>query len=1102
MLGFVVRRLRGRLPLATAVLLTVLITTAVLTALVAFNRTVGEAGLRQSLQGPAKARTAVLVKAEHGLDKRAADDAAVAGYADRLFAGLPVHSESLARSRSYGLPAGTASGAPAAGATAAPAAGAAQAAGKQTDLTVLAALDHDRVTLLAGSWPAAAAPGAPAGAGPVQVAVPQAALVRLGLSAEALPAEVRLDDRLSGAPLTVRVTGVYRAADLADPYWRLDPVGGHEILVGGFTTYGPLLVDDSAFATAGIAQNGRSWLLRADFAAVRAGEATALRDRAAGLAAELGRTAGLQVSTELPVLLQELESSALVARSTLLIGALQLVVLAAAVLLLVVHLMAARQVGENALLAARGASGVRLGAFTATESLLLALPAALLAPLLAPLLLRALAGFGPLSRVPLDTGPSWTLWPVAAACALACVLLTTVPALLRGAGGAVLRRAGRRQALVAGAVRSGADLAVVALAVLAYYQLSQYSGGLSADSAGRLGLDPVLIAAPTLALCAGTLLVLRLLPFAARLGGRLAARGRGLVPALAGWQLARRPGRATGPVLLLVLAVSTGVLALGQHSSWAGSQRDQADFVTAGGLRIVGSTTASMGQGGRYGALPGGDRLIPVARQESSLPNGAAGQLLALDAAGFADRVPVRADLLDGQSPRGLFAPLAEPAPTGVQAGLPLPGRPQRIDVDLTNRPAAEADTRPEVWLLLRDRFGSTFRAPLAGVPKQGDAVVTADLAALTGAPVGSAAAPFTLAGMVVLFGSDRTPALVGELTLRRISVSDTATGPATPVTVPDGLGWTTVAPAGEEKSASSVLPAGAGEQQLLKIHYEKGRGGVDSVQANVVPTGAPVPSGVPGVATHAYLTAVGAVVGDLVKVPFAGATLQVRITGAVESLPVAGETSIVVDLATTGRLLAVAGRQLPGATEWWLPATGPGDRVPAEAAAKLRAEPGGQQLLLRDEVVADLLADPLSAAPQSALAAIALVSTVLAAIGFAAASAASARERAGEFTVLLALGTPRRWLRWTVAAEQGVLVGLGSLVGLALGGLIVQLIVPLVVLTPAARRPVPELLVDLPLGRAVLLAAAITAVALLSASLSGRRHRDVAARLRHVEEM
>ncbi|MEU6234446.1 FtsX-like permease family protein [Kitasatospora sp. NPDC047058] len=1106
MLGFVVRRLRGRLPLAGAVLLTVLITTAVLTALVAFNRTVGEAGLRQALQGDGHARTTVLVSGEHGLDKRSADDAAVAAYGGGLFGGLAVRTESLARSRSYGLPA---AGAPAAApAAATPPATPPSGQKAAVDLTLLASLDRGRVHLLAGGWPAAVQrPAQGAAAGPVEVAVPQTTLTRLGLAAANLPADVRLDDRYDGRPLTVRVTGVYRADDPATPYWGLDTLGGREIQTGGFTTYGPLLVDDSAFTTAVVPQNGRSWLLGADFAGIRDTGAAAVRDRAAGLADDLTKATGLQVRTELPVMLGEVESSALVARSTLLIGALQLAVLAAAVLLLVVQLMAARQEGENALLAARGASGARLGLFSATEALLLAVPAAALAPLFTPLLLSALAHRGPLARVPLDTGLSWTLWPIATGCALACVLLTTVPTVLRGAGSAVLRRAGRRQALVANAVRSGADLAVVGLAALAYYQLAQYEGGLSTDASGRLGLDPVLVAAPTLALGAGTLLVLRLLPFAARLGGRIAARGRGLVPALAGWQLARRPGRATGPVLLLVLAVSTGVLALGQQRTWSESQRDQADFATAGGLRITGSQLASMGQGGRYGALPGGDRLIPVIRQEHTLPAGATGQVLALDAAGFADRVPVRPDLLGGQHGKDLFGPLAQPAPTGAAAGLPLPGHPARIDIDLVNEPSAGAAgatgaaVPPDVWLLVRDRFGDTYRVRLTGVPVHGRAVATADLAALTAAPVGAPAAPLTVAGLVVVFGTDQNLALTGELDVQGIAVADTATGPATAVPAPAGLTWRTSTAPGESGSGSELLPARDG--RVLGLRYApKGRGTGVVTQATLLPAGTEAPDVLPALATRGYLAGVGADVGDTVQVTFGSVGLRLRITGAVDSLPVAGDKAVVVDLAAAGRLFAAGGRQLPDLTEWWLPATGPGDRVPAEAAAALRATPGVQRLLLNDEVAAGLLADPLSAAPQSALAAIALASTVLAAIGFAAAAAASARERAADFTVLLALGTPRRWLVRTAAAEQAVLVLLGSLAGLGLGALIVRLIVPFVVLTPAARRPTPEALVVLPLGWALLLTAAIAAVPLLSVFLIGRRRRDVAARLRHVEEM
>ncbi|WP_328924156.1 ABC transporter permease [Streptomyces sp. NBC_00190] len=1107
MLGFVVRRLRGRLPLAAAVLLTVLITTTVLTALFAFTRGVGEAGLRQALQGPGWSRATVLVTDEHPGSAGPGGDGAVRAFAGELFGGIPYGVESVARSRPYGLQGGS-------------------APGKDADLTLLASLDRDRVRLLAGQWPQAA--GGPGGADPsrLPVAVPRAALVRLGLTEAALPAELHLDDRYGGAPLTVLVTGVYQAADPGAAYWRLDPLGGREVQVGSFTTYGPLLVDGSAFTAGGLAQNSRASLLAPDFAAVRPAEAEVLRERAAPLAggpagAGVKIPAGLQIRSELPALLGELESAQLVARSSLLVGALQLAVLAAAALLLVAHLLTDRQEPERVLLTARGASRARLGALGAAGSLLLALPAAVLAPLLAPPLLDLLGGFGPLSQVPFDTSGGWLLWPVAGACALGCVALTALPAVLRGAGAAALRRSGRRQALVAGAARSGADLALVVLAVLAYQQLAQYSGHgpAPAGAGGGLGVDPVLVAAPTLALCAGTLLVLRLLPFAARLGGRLAARGRGLGPALVGWQLARRPGRATGPVLLLVLAVSSGVLALGQHTAWSASQRDQADFATAGGLRISGSELASPGRGGRYASLPGGERVIPVIRAKQELPGGRAGEVLALDAAGVAERVPLRADLRDGRAMRELFKPLAVDGGTGA-GGIALPGRPRRIDVDVTVR-APGVGSHPGLGLLLRDRFGLTFRTPMLQLPEAGEATVSVDLDALTGAPLGSAAAPLNLAGLVFSYGmedpgpdpSDDGVApgprdLTGELTVRRLAVADSPHGEALPV--PGGASaWALSTPALTSGAAvAELLPGAEGGQggpALLRLRYRGGSDTLAGVRIGLVPGGAPAAE-VPGIATRGYLAAVGASVGDLVRVPLGSASVPVRITAAVGSLPVAGDSALAVDLATAGRLLAADGaRELPAPGEWWLPAASAGDPVPAQAAAALRSAAGSQQVELREEVAAALLDDPLSAGPQSALAALAVACAVLAAIGFGAAAAATGRERAREFAVLLALGAPRRGLGRTAAADSGVLVGLGTAVGLGLGAAIVHMVVPLVVLTPAARRPVPGVLVDLPAAQTLLMAAAVAAVPLLSAVFGGRRDRTVrgsAERLRLLEDM
>ncbi|MFH9353286.1 FtsX-like permease family protein [Kitasatospora sp. NPDC017646] len=1097
MLGFVVRRQRGRLPLAAAVLLTVLITTAVLTALVTFNRGVGQAGLRQALQGPGHARTTVMVTAEHGLDQRQKDEEALASYRHKLFGDLPVRTDSLLRSRSYGLPGGgaAADGAPASG----------QSSTARVDLTVLADLDRNQVRLTAGAWPDGVT--GPVRSSAPQVAVPQTMLARLGLTTQALPADIELADRLDGKPLSVRITGTYRAVDPFAPYWRIDPVGGHEIEVGGFTTYGPMLVDRSAFTSGGLAQSSRGWLLDADFAGVDQSTAEAIGDRAPSLADELRKTSSLSATTQLPDVVRELSASLMVARSTLLIGALQLAVLAAAALLLVVRLISTRQERENELLAARGASGARLGGFTAVESVLLALPAAVFAPLLTPFLVHVLAGLGRAHQVALDTQLRWTLWPVAVLCALVCTVLATVPSLLRGAGAALRRRAGRRQAVVSGIARNGGDLAVLALAVLAYQQLDQYGGGLSTDSSGKLGVDLLLVATPTLALCAGTLVVLRLLPLVARLGARVAARGRGLGPAMVGWQLARQPARATGPVLLLVMAVATGVLALGQHATWTASQRDQAAFDTGGGLRISASHSALMGQGGRYGALPGGDRMVPVAREVQALPNGT-GQLLAVDTAALVDRVPVRSDLLDGHSAGDLFRPLAEPAPAGAAAGVPLPGRPLRIDADLTIRQTFRgqvqlpgtvhmmADAPPEVALLLRDRFGYIHKVPFAGLPVAGELRASAPLSTLVDAPMGSAAAPLTLVGATVSY-SDRAD---GEVTVRGLAVSDSADGPAADVPLPTGLSWTVGSSQSRQPAAVRSEPAGA--ERLFTVGYSAANGTGDTFRAVLTPVGASAPTAVSGVATQDYLKLTGGSVGETMRVPFAGITLPVKVTGVVEAVPVAGRNALVIDLGTVARLLAAQGRSLPSHAEWWLPATGPDDRAPAEAAAALRAAPGSQDVRLYSEVAEGMLSDPVGAAPQNALMAIAIVTALLAAIGFVAAVAGSAHERARDSALLLALGAPRKQVGRTVAAEQALLVGLGGTVGLALGALLVHLIVPFVVLTPAARQPMPEALIELPVGEALLFAAAIAVAPLLSAFLIGRRRRDVADRLRHVEEM
>ena len=63
--------------------------------------------------------------------------------------------------------------------------------------------------------------------------------------------------------------------------------------------------------------------------------------------------------------------------------------------------------------------------------------------------------------------------------------------------------------------RIGIDLALLAVTVIALWQLRLYGSPLTTSVRGTLGLDPLLVAAPAIGLLAGGVLALRLLPLMA-----------------------------------------------------------------------------------------------------------------------------------------------------------------------------------------------------------------------------------------------------------------------------------------------------------------------------------------------------------------------------------------------------------------------------------------------------------------------------------------------------------------------------------------------------------------------------------------------------------
>ncbi|WP_329910356.1 ABC transporter permease [Streptomyces sp. SP18BB07] len=1071
LLRFLVLRAWAYRVLLGAVLLTVLLTTAVLAALTAYSGAMGDAALRRSLAEQRTAAEAALVlKADVPAEERQAADEAVRAGARTVFDGLPVRVRTLLRSGPYALP----------GALRPP-----SERGENPNLTYFAALDRTQVRTVAGRLPREAVT-----AGPLEVALPQSAAKRLGV---APGTRLTVTDQLDGPAVPVLITGLYRPVDVRAPYWRLDDLGGRGVKASSFTTYGPLLTAAGVPASGRVSVGASGWLVSADYSSLTTDRIGPLREAARSGSAELRERPALSsatvADTALPEVLDRVERSLLVTRAGLLIVAGQLGLLAACALLLVARLLDSDRMAETRLLRARGATRARLAGLAALEALLISVPAVVLAPLLAGPLTRLLVARGALgrtgARVDLPAGGRPEVWAVAAGVAALCALAVAVPAWRASLADAVPTRA---RALPA-SLRAGADVGLLAVAGVAFWLLgSQDSGAVTADREGVLGVDPLLVVAPALVLLAGTVLVLRLLPLLARVGERLLTRGHGLTAAMVGWQFSRRPMRGAGPVLLLVISVALGVVAIGQDASWRRSQADQADFRAGAEVRVLGSGGGVVGRTDVYADLPHVDAVAPAVRGTMSLSGSRKATVVALNTREAAGSVLARPDLTDGPLLAGL-------APRGAPAGVDIPERTTRLTLTAalhSSTPGTEAD----VALTVRDRHGTSYELPSGHLPADGRPHrLTPDLAGARG--------PLALTGLRLSTTQPTERPHRHRLVLGALTAT-TGDGDVRGLTLPTK--WTSAIEADPgaappEDDARPALPELTSTAPVT-LTYSTGYQLSDllspalplEVRLNVVQPAAPE---IVAVATDRYLDASGAREGQRVEVTFDGRSVPVRIVRTASALPTTEATAqdggaLLVDLRAVNEVLQARNGTSLKPTEWWLSTAAPG-----ATAAAVRALPDvdPEQVTVRDELAAKLRGDPFGAGPEAALVAAAAVTVLFASLGFAVSAAGATRARDGEFAVLRALGTPRRRLARLVAVEHGVLVTLALLVGTALGTVLTHALVPLVVLTQEATRPIPPVLVELPLGRLTALLAALAAgPALVTLALALRRARPVTA--------
>jgi len=954
--------------------------------------------------------------------------------------------------------------------------------------------------LTSGRWPGPDRPGQPLG-----VALPVQAAQQL----HARPGTTLLPrDRITNAPVPLRVTGLYRPRDPGSGYWGIDLIGVSGISSQPpFVSYGPAVASPAAFGPGGLAVGRVSWITLLNAARIRDGDLTSLSARVSRAVAFLqgsNSLGGVQVSTGLPPLLNGLASNLVVANSLLIIGALELVLLAVAALALAARLLAGQREEESALLNARGATRWQLARSSLAEALLIGGVAAAAGVLagtrLAALLIR-ITQPGTAASHSQIAGSAW--WAAGAVLALA-VVIAAWPALRPAATGAVRVRRGR-QAALAGAARGGADLALLALAGLAVWELHTYSAVAHPAAAG-IGIDPVIAVAPALALAAVTIIPLRLLPAAAKLIERVAARGRRLAAALAGWQISRRPIRQSGPFLLVILATAAVTLALAQYQSARQSAADQAAFAVGADLRADLGVPLPLPAAGMIARSPGVRDAMAVA----PVSLGTSGELLAVNARAAPATVLLRSDLT-AYPARQLWPRLF---PSAAATGLAIPGRPARLQImaSLTAGSAIDSPGPAAVLVTIQDADGIVYLVSAGRLPADGHAhALTAVLS-----PARQAAYPLRLLGLSVTYNlppDNRPGARAGAA---RLVISGLGAGPGAGGTFAPGralASWTAAmsstgleGPFSPGTGAETGLPPGAAGDQSAggsqRFGFSAGFSPSTAyLNENRIPdagftgeltiTAPDAADTVPAIATAAYTRANRVQAGATVAASVNGVTILMRIAAVVRAFPTVGTGSaLIVDQAPVQAILASRSATPLLVTEWWLATSG--SAVPAVLQ--------GATLTSRSAQAADVLSDPLSAVPRQAALAIALAAMLLAAIGFSISVAASVRARRAESAVLTALGVARSAQAAQFCLEQLMLSGPAAAVGLLVGTGLAWLVVPAVTLTTTAASPFPPVLVQVPVGWAALLAAALAALPVLAAAASTARRPDPAAELRTAE--
>jgi len=722
------------------------------------------------------------------------------------------------------------------------------------------------------------------------------------------------------------------------------------------------------------------------------------------LAADAKLGSATTAITGLPSLLAGVVQELAVARTAIAIPCVLLLAVAGGALAFTARLLAAGRRTGTVLMLARGATPRQLAGCGAIEAAVLCALAQVPAILLAGPLAGLVSAGG---SVPVS---AFAVWAAAAGSWLAATAILAIYAGMRPAGGERTRGA---------VVGLGAEAALVLLGALSLWELTAHG-----PAEAALGLvDPVVVFAPSIAVLACAVLSLRVIPWTGKAIELLARRARSWAAPYGAWSAARAGRAAGGPVVLLVMAIGTVILADSFLTAAARSAVDQADYSVGTDVRVTGVTEQPLSQADSVGNLT----YLAGAAQISRL-SGAIGadssegttQILIADPAQLAAAGELRTDLGPGGI-SGITSPLLKAETSGqiaTEPGLALPGRPKSVTVGLTLTGSA-ADTGGSLELTFQGAVGEAESIYLPVAAGSGQQQIGVELDKLVGDGA-DAAWPLRLTRLNLLL--NRTIAGAAQPGLRLDSVQ----ADGSPVALPADQHW--------------AITAGADS-------------GTTVVSAIASPDAAPTAIG--AVATPGFLAASGKHIGDTAVIVVEGRTIPVRIYGEANAIPTIGPSGdgLLLDQADADASGPASSTVLVGDLEWWLKAE-PG-HIDALAAEAAKAQPG-TTVIDRLAVRTDYADDPVRAGPAGALRIAAVAVALLALIGFATRLASEIRYRAREIAIARALGLDPGRVGLAFAVQQAFEAAVAVCAGCLIGGALAERIVPLTIVARDGSPAVP----------------------------------------------